>query len=461
MVIRALKWSFFTDTSAKLMQPLAFIIFTKFIGPSDLGVFIAVLSIISFTQIFWEGGFSKAIIQFQDESESLINSAVFISLLAAVVSSIFLFFGSTFIADDIFNDFRLKDVIRIISLILPLIAFNNISMAILEMRMDFKTVGLLRSIVKVLPYVTAIFFINYGYWALIYSFVGSYVIQSLAVVSLKVYDFKIDFNSFELFKLFRFSRWIILTSIFNWVINWSYSPVISAFFGAETLGLFGLTKQIAMSVFFVLFNFTKPVIYSHLCSIDDDNLSSNISLDLSKLYGVLASTLGILIVLLGNIFFDFQNFIPNSMRVIFFLVVVKEMVSWVYGLFPEIVKSFGAPKIETIDSILSGLFHFSGILIAYFYSFTAYAYYTILGALLVSVFVKTNLLNSVFQSKYGSVLFKEFMKNSFFGLLILFSINRFFFNSAISIVYSIVVFFIFLRYNRSSFHGLYSYLKSI
>ena len=61
----ALKWSFLSELASKLIQPIVFVVLARLLTPEDFGVMSAALMVMAFSQIFWEAGMGKALIQRQ------------------------------------------------------------------------------------------------------------------------------------------------------------------------------------------------------------------------------------------------------------------------------------------------------------------------------------------------------------------------------------------------------------
>ena len=70
---KALKWSFFSELTSKAIQPVVFIVLARLLAPEDFGVMTAALMVIGFSQIFWEAGMGKALIQRQNNIEEFHN----------------------------------------------------------------------------------------------------------------------------------------------------------------------------------------------------------------------------------------------------------------------------------------------------------------------------------------------------------------------------------------------------
>ena len=70
---QAIKWSFLSEIASKAVQPLVFVILARLLTPEDYGVVASATMVISFSQIFWEAGMGKAVIQYQGDRKAGTN----------------------------------------------------------------------------------------------------------------------------------------------------------------------------------------------------------------------------------------------------------------------------------------------------------------------------------------------------------------------------------------------------
>jgi len=74
------------------------------------------IMVISFTQVFWEAGMGKALIQCQENIEQAANAAFWINLGLGLIFALVLFFSSDLIATHLFHDNRVSDVVKVMTL---------------------------------------------------------------------------------------------------------------------------------------------------------------------------------------------------------------------------------------------------------------------------------------------------------------------------------------------------------
>lgn len=112
-VRHALKWFFLSEIASKAVQPLIFIILARLLTPDDYGVVAAVTMVLSFSQIFWEAGMGKTIIQYRGDRAAAANVAFWINNALGVVVAGVLVAISGEVADRVFHDPRVALVLRV------------------------------------------------------------------------------------------------------------------------------------------------------------------------------------------------------------------------------------------------------------------------------------------------------------------------------------------------------------
>jgi len=81
----ALKWSFLGEIASKAITPVVFVVLARLLTPEDFGVVVAATIVISFSQIFWEAGMGKTLIQFQGHPIAAANVAFWINIALGVL----------------------------------------------------------------------------------------------------------------------------------------------------------------------------------------------------------------------------------------------------------------------------------------------------------------------------------------------------------------------------------------
>ena len=89
-LVSSVRWSFLAELANKAIQPLVFIMLARILTPDDFGIVAAAMLIIAFTQIFWEAGLGKAIIQLEGDIQEAASVAFFTNAALAFLMAVLL-----------------------------------------------------------------------------------------------------------------------------------------------------------------------------------------------------------------------------------------------------------------------------------------------------------------------------------------------------------------------------------
>jgi PST family polysaccharide transporter len=265
-ITQALKWSFFSEFSTKVSQPIVFIILARFLTPDDFGVMTAALIVTAFSQIFWDAGMAKTLIQRQTDVNEAADIAFLINLLMGFFISISLFWLARPIADTLFHDNRVVVVLQVMTLQILFGAFSSVHAALLQKDMAFKKLFWVRLITVGLPGFASIFlaWLGAGYWALVIGSLAGSLIQVIMLWVMNRWRPGFTFNRITAVSMGRFGAWVSFTGMLSWLLVWVDSIIVAKYFGVFELGLYKTGSQVATIFFLMVFPPLMPVLYSHL-----------------------------------------------------------------------------------------------------------------------------------------------------------------------------------------------------
>ena len=137
-VTSSLLWKFFERGSVQVMQLVVALIIARILGPDEYGSVALLTIFISIATVFVQSGLNTAIIQKKDADDIDISSVFYYSLVLAFILYGLLFFMAEPIAN-FYEMPRLKDMLRVLALMLFPGALNSIQLAVLAKKMQFRT----------------------------------------------------------------------------------------------------------------------------------------------------------------------------------------------------------------------------------------------------------------------------------------------------------------------------------
>ena len=364
------------ELASRAIQPLIFVILARLLTPDAYGVMAAAIMVISFTQVFWEAGLSKALIQRRGEIEAAANVAFWLNITLGMLISGVLFAFSEPIALLLFKDGRVTNVLRVMTLQIFLGSLASVHTALLQKEMRFNLLFWVRMATVAVPGFFSIPLAYYGlsYWALV---AGTLVGQAAQVVVLwRVSNWRpqLLFDRSIAKTLAKFGSWVGLTGLLSWFYVWADSLFVGSYLGTYELGLYRTGNQFVTMIFGFLFAPILPVLYSHF---------SGIQSDIHKLREVMFKVLRIITFIaipLAFILYAIQEPLSNlvfgekweGISFVLGVMALMQAYSWVVGANGEIYRAIGKPSYETIVTLICLGVYLAGYFISIQYGFRAF-----------------------------------------------------------------------------------------
>jgi len=348
----ALKWSFLSELAAKAIQPVVFIVLARLLTPEDFGVMTAAMMVIAFSQIFWEAGMGKALIQRQSHIKEAANAAFMINIGLGVLIAGLLYLFAQPIAQTFFQDDRVTAVLQVMTLQVLLGALGSVQTALLQKEMGFKKLFWVRFATVSLPGLASIpLALNgWGYWALV---AGTLVGQFAQVLMLwRMSHWRPGFtrDSVVTKEIGKFGAWVGATGLLTWFYAWADSMVVGHYLGTVDLGLFNTGGKLPAIVYAMIFGPILPVLYSQLTRMGNDKNKMREVAELS------VSVLTIIALPIALFLFIFANHIESlvfgrqwaGLGIVLGLMALMHGFSWIVGMNGEFYRALGKPSYETI-----------------------------------------------------------------------------------------------------------------
>jgi len=164
------------------LQLVSFFVLARLLTPEDIGLFAVASSAIGIAHIFREFGIGDYLIQEKELTEAKIATAFTITFLTGLILFSLLFITAPFIAS-FYNDERLIDVFRLLSINFLIIPFNATSFALIRRDMRFGSVFWIEILASITSTATAIILSGqgYGYHSLVWSSLANTLTSVIAV----------------------------------------------------------------------------------------------------------------------------------------------------------------------------------------------------------------------------------------------------------------------------------------
>jgi O-antigen/teichoic acid export membrane protein len=360
-VLNALKWSFLGELASKAIQPIVFIVLARLLMPEDFGVMTAALMVIGFSQIFWEAGMGKALIQRQTDIEDAANAAFWINVVLGIVISACLYFSSGFVAQTFFQDKRVELVLQVMTVQIMLGAVSSVHSALMQKNMNFKMLFWIRFATVSFPGMASIplAWSGMGYWALVAGSLVGQIVQVLIIFCVSRWSPSAAFNKHVAKELGGFGVWVGVSGLMGWLFIWFDSFVVGMFLGSHELGLYRMGTLFVTMIFSFLFGPIIPVCYSHISAKCRDFCTMRSAyFSIIKSIACISVPVGFFIYV--NSDFIAMSIFENKWDGIDFIIKASALInclSWTVCMNGEFYRASGKPRIETVVMLLSAILY--------------------------------------------------------------------------------------------------------
>jgi PST family polysaccharide transporter len=365
--VHAFKWSVLGEISSKVVGPLVFLILARILVPEDFGVVAAATVVISFSQVFWDAGLSKALIQRQEDVEAAATIAFWINMGLGVLIALLLIVTAPRLAS-FFHDDRITLVLQVLALQLPLAAISSVHNALLQKDFYFRKLFWIRLITSTAPALASVPLALWGtgYWALVAGTLTGQIAQTIVLWRASPWRPSLQFDKAVAIELWLFGRWAMLSALLGWFYVWMDAIIVGHYLGTHDMGLYRTGNTFVTMVFGLFFAPLLPVLYSAFSRAQKDLAKIREAL-LFIVKGIalialpIAFGIHVLRVPIAGLIFGAQW--DGVASVIGFMALMHGF-SWIVGANGEVYRAIGKPYLEAWTSLAMLVVYLGGYLIA-------------------------------------------------------------------------------------------------
>lgn len=265
-------WSAVESYSVQGVQFILQLIIARLLTPHDYGLIGMLAIFMALSQVFIDGGFSKALIQKKDRNEEDFSTVFYINFSISLLIYIILFISAPYIAD-FYNQPLLSPITRIYSFNLIINSLAAVNKVKLVAAVDFKTqskISLASAIISGIGGVICAYQ-GMGVWSLVVQMLfGSFLNVVLSFYYVRWIP-KMIFSTKSFHRLFKFGGKLLIASIITSIYSNIYNLVIGKIFSSSELGLYSRGHQFAHFAGTNISGVLQRVAFPVLSDIQDDN----------------------------------------------------------------------------------------------------------------------------------------------------------------------------------------------
>jgi len=348
--IRNIKWSASIEIASRLISPLLLIILARLLAPSDFGLVSTATIAITFFQIFWDAGLSKALVQNNEINPGAANVVFWANLLFSILVYAVMFFSASAIAV-FFHSPGSELVIRILGIQCIISALGSVQQNLQVREINYKPLFIAKLLTALVPGLISIpmALMGLGVWALI---AGNLTGNLLSVAFLwfqSTWRPSASLNLSLLPRLLRFGIWVMFEGLLGWFINMGDNLWVGHFLGTESLGKYQVGWSITTILFNIVLSPLLSVLFPAFSRLSDDAESrTKMYWQTMKVITFLCLPMGFGLFFIGN---SLQAVLVNESWVGIGAVIrwigLLMGFSWTIGVNAELYRAIGRPDINT------------------------------------------------------------------------------------------------------------------
>jgi len=390
VIAKAIRFSFLAEVGGKLIQPLTFLVLANLMSPESFGVVSAAMIVVSFSQVLWEVGFSKVIIQKEHIEQSEISTLFWINFSLGLLCGFGIFFFSNQLSSFLFDsNSDIAKVLRYLSLLIIIQSSISIQTSLFQREFNFKRLFQIRLIGTLSQAISSIILVISGldYMGLVYGLLIGIIIQAILFWRFSKFKPTIPIKFPGIKNDLIFGLWTALSALLGWFYLWVDNFFVVNSFGIIDLGLYRYGNQLPSLFFTLVFGSITPVIYSLFSRVKrDKNLLNRILVNSLQFVAITAIPIAITIKINSNLI---EKILFNDewigIGAIIGLMSLMHGFSWIVGYNGEYFRAIGKPK---YDTLIASFFLFVFALGYYF--LTQYDFATfVVGRIILSFFALT------------------------------------------------------------------------
>lgn len=238
-------WTLFERFGYLGIQFCSNLVLARLLMPSDFGTIGLLIVFTSLSYVLIDSGLSSALIQKKEISEEDKSTVFFTNFALAILVYIVLFFAAPLIAR-YFHNPEIRNLLRVIELIVVIDAFAAIQSTVLTRDMDFKTLSLYKIISIIIAVIVsiALAYAGMGVWALVIQYILFSFCRALLLWIRTAWKPILAFNRQSFKSLFGFGSKLLISQSIATLYEQFQSILIGRKFTAMDLGYYTQARQL-------------------------------------------------------------------------------------------------------------------------------------------------------------------------------------------------------------------------
>jgi PST family polysaccharide transporter len=264
----AFGWSLVQHWGARAISFSVFFVLARLLTPADFGLVALSSIVIAFTEIFIDQGFSDAVVQSHDDSDSFLSTAFWVNMSVATVLVILVVLTSTYLAR-LFHAPKLVPINRVLSLTFLLTALSSVQIALLRRRMDYKSLAARTTAANLISGIASITlaFLGFGVWSLVVQQIVFGIVSTVVVWRIGAFrpSLHVDGKSFR--ELMHFGLKVCGVRTVDLLHTKLIDALVGVYLGALILGIYSVGTKLGLILMQLLGTSVADVSLAHFSEL--------------------------------------------------------------------------------------------------------------------------------------------------------------------------------------------------
>jgi O-antigen/teichoic acid export membrane protein len=336
---------------SRTASPIIFVVLARLLTPDDFGVVAIAMIAISFSQMFWDAGLSKALIQTREAPEDAAHVVFWTNFVLGLVIYLLLFIAAPAVAL-FFNSPASGPVLRVLGIQIVIASLSSVQQALFVRDLDFRGLFWIKLFTAFIPGMFSIPLALYGcgVWALVAGSLAGQVLNLYLLWRRSGWRPRFIFDGGLARKLLGFGFWVLLESFGAWLIVWGDSLIVGRFLGVHDLGVYRTGWMLVTILFGLVLNPFLPVLYPTFSRLQDDLPALKKTFHrVNRIVFALALPMGTGLLLVGpetaSLLFGEKW---QGLGFVLSVIGLTYSISWLVSINAEIYRAMGKPNINSI-----------------------------------------------------------------------------------------------------------------
>lgn len=270
--LNAFLWDLGGTFGTKGITFIISIFLARLLTPEEFGIVGMAMVFIAIFQVFSDVGFTKGLIQSQQNTSVTYSSIFYINLSIGGFLTVASYVAAPYVGAFYENE-QVTEVLKYLSLLFVLSAFNIVQQTILEKELNMKVLNIRTITAQIIGGGVGVTmaFLGYGVFSIVAQILTASIVTTIFLWTVTNWYPKFEFSAAEVKRLFGFSGFIFMDQILSRVFREINTLFVGKVFSASILGFFSRAESLNKLIIKFSSTSLKKVFFPVLSQLQDDD----------------------------------------------------------------------------------------------------------------------------------------------------------------------------------------------